>query len=705
MKKTLQLVLLFALAISAKAATIYDTEITVTNTPTTNGMTLVVNGSTRTFTNSVAAPSTQIVTNNSIGGITTNVFQQLAAYPFTGIRSFITATNKIRLSGTNTITASLTGNWGSIADTSSSGDSMQDIRVPMSAESAAVRTNKASLLITGLGTYSTNALDQNSTAASQLVGTTNAQTIGNKTVTNSTFSGGTLTNNAIKNASSISGTVSTLTNGGWKNPNFTNATSYDFTVYRTTNYNLRVETDDEDTSPLVVNGDGNNPVVQFFVGGDAVGDISKQGVYRGDGSGLSNLTAIAYSGQLTNKSFYGTNIFTSDISFPRFDITTLASGNNSAIPHSNHVYLKLSGNGAAANINGIAAGRDGQILIIKNGSGYDQVFVNDSGVDPVAANRIYTPGGGNYTNGAGYSTILICDASVSRWDIIGQLSSGAGGSGEANAGSNLGGGYHLYDSKSGVNLQFNTITNGSGVTISSNSNVLTISATGSQTPWTTNVDGAGYDLTGAGTIMLTNQLQWVDDQTSIRYTNSSNVAGHLSFWTGNEERLDIDNDNDEDGYADVTFYKSHVIIGTNSTLRVEGGIISIASAPATFSVPVKSFSQVSFDVETTDATLTTVGTLLVASQGVCVEATFVGVDTATGDMVRMKRIGQWKNGGGLVQKGTFATVGTDFVDTGASAWAVSASDDSSENIYLEVTGDTATTIKWHVTVTVSATDS
>jgi hypothetical protein len=68
---------------------------------------------------------------------------------------------------------------------------------------------------------------------------------------------------------------------------------------------------------------------------------------------------------------------------------------------------------------------------------------------------------------------LIWNAAMGRW-----TNGAVGGSGEVNVGSNLGGAFAWYAGKSGVTLQFNTLSNSdSSILISSNGNTLQISAT------------------------------------------------------------------------------------------------------------------------------------------------------------------------------------------------------------------------------------
>src|SRR6266699_2298089 len=84
MKRFLAIVAgLLWLVLPASALNIITATVTVTNVAgTTNGQTITVNGNTRTWTNSVSFPATQILTNNTIGGAATNLYNAAAAAPF-----------------------------------------------------------------------------------------------------------------------------------------------------------------------------------------------------------------------------------------------------------------------------------------------------------------------------------------------------------------------------------------------------------------------------------------------------------------------------------------------------------------------------------------------------------------------------------------------------------------------------------------------
>jgi hypothetical protein len=137
----------------------------------------------------------------------------------------------------------------------------------------------------------------------------------------------------------------------------------------------------------------------------------------------SNLTVTgnaAILGVQTNGAHLGTNNFlaNSDIAFTKLAISSFANGNNSGVVIGTNVFAECSGPTGAFAINGIAGGRDGKIIILYNGTGQDCTFANQSGVDPVAANRIICMTGADETTTGNGAAILIYSGSSSRWILI-----------------------------------------------------------------------------------------------------------------------------------------------------------------------------------------------------------------------------------------------------------------------------------------------
>lgn len=270
MRKILAIFVFAFCAFSADAASRIVATVTITNAPTTNGMTFVLNGDTRTWTNNVVTPASQILTNAAIGGIHTNLYNHITAKMFAGpVNVSTNGTNIIIFRGqvNQALVIAFTGDYASVTYDTNDVTAGRPVIIPISAEPvASERTNISSGIIAGVNVYSTNAINQTNFVASELVGLTNTQTIigvktmtganlfasasqlfsggavsnvvatniasfngtiiGTVTNTDGIITGGILTNSSITNAFAISGTVWRLTNGGWIDPSLTNGINY-----------------------------------------------------------------------------------------------------------------------------------------------------------------------------------------------------------------------------------------------------------------------------------------------------------------------------------------------------------------------------------------------------------------------------------------------------------------------------------------------
>lgn len=500
--KLLLLLLLTSCVFPPRARAQYITAtLTVTNTPA-NGDTLVYNtSSTRIFTNgTISLPGTFITLNANTNTTATNIFTQFNQYPVGSIiasQLFSGSSNVLVFRGVTALT--LGGTWGKITFTTNTVTAGNVVSVPFANMATTNRTNTASQLISDLSQYSTTGIGMTSVTATNLVGLTNAQTLGNKTVTNSAWNSGTASNNTFGGNNRFVGiqtnTASTNIGGYYTNavldsPFFTNAVNNGnaFSSVGTGTYSEQfgtgaVATNNSSTAL------GNN-AVSF---GSASSAIGKSASAMGDNSvalgalsstsiTATNSIAIGFNAQtstnnniaigsssvashtnsiaignsaattaanqmmlgsalvslvqtfgrlqaasITNSTLTGTNVVTGDVSYSRLNVTSLANGNNAAVPLGTNVYFKVSGPSAAFTINGIANGRDGKSIIIQNSTGYAMTLAHDSGVDPTAANRIYTGSGADIvlTNNPTIVT-LIYDSAVSRW-ILGGFSAASVG--------------------------------------------------------------------------------------------------------------------------------------------------------------------------------------------------------------------------------------------------------------------------------------
>ena len=167
------IVLLFS-CFAASAADRITATISVTNAPLGNTNTLVVNGSTRTFTNTVtASPATLIQQTNSIPWSATNILAQITDYRFSQFHFLSqTASTNFLIVGAvgEALTVTLAGGWGKVVYSTQTVSSPTFlVRVPMTVEQTSNRTHIASLLVQGQSDNSTNSFATNAVAMSNYV--------------------------------------------------------------------------------------------------------------------------------------------------------------------------------------------------------------------------------------------------------------------------------------------------------------------------------------------------------------------------------------------------------------------------------------------------------------------------------------------------------------------------------------------------------
>jgi hypothetical protein len=357
---------LFLFAFTACAADRVTATITITNAPS-DADTITINAAARTWKATVTAPATEVLIGASAGASATNLFRQLASYRPSGPVA-------LGFSSTNIIT--IKGRTG------------QAMAVSLSAAYGTVE-------------YATN-----NVVEKEMVRTEDDQTInGIKTFTDEVnlqggglLDGVTLTNTVgiYAGSSSIIDIGGSLLVGG-------NA----IVISNTAPYLFLRQTDasaNEQNTIIQANGSNLSIVNLSDLG------VSPTTVARFTRSGV---TAAAFS------LFTATNIITGDWSFTRANNTSLANGNNATIDFGNKVYVKIkAGPSAAFAICGIAGGADGRMLIIDNSIAQNMTIANDSGVEPTAANRIYTRTGSDVTTTGQGVVTLIYDTEDSRWVLV-----------------------------------------------------------------------------------------------------------------------------------------------------------------------------------------------------------------------------------------------------------------------------------------------
>jgi hypothetical protein len=410
MKNLLLISFLCLLAVSASAIDLVTLTVAVTNAAgTTNGQTLTVNGDTRTFTNLVQVPGSQVLTNATAGNSASNLFAQLSTYPFSGLALAHAGTNGIALQAAAgaAISATLSPGWGTVVLTTNTLTPAVPVMIPYTTMSAVQQTNVASGVVALVAAnQNTNVFYETTPAFTNLVGRTNDQAISGV----KTLSGANTYSNAAQRY--IGGVISNVT---IYSPSITN-----FTLLPGTNivsdFSKIFNDDAEEFNFLSNANDKNSKTIVRF------GDFNSDFYFD------PSLPLLAIQMTKTNYNFtnflakefttYGRTINNGDISFARFSLSSLAAGANAAVPVGTNVVCDLSGPAGSFTINGIAGGRDGKFVILVNRTGFTMTIAYDSGVDPTAANRIYTLSGSDKTQTGNSSAMLWYNSNSARWICI-----------------------------------------------------------------------------------------------------------------------------------------------------------------------------------------------------------------------------------------------------------------------------------------------
>lgn len=500
MKHLLKFIFLFAslgfIGESARGLELITAVITVTNTAgTVNGDTITVNSSTRTWTNSVALPAEQILTNATIGGAATNLYRAAVLYPFSSdLTLSLHGTNGITLGSApnGSLSVTLSAGWGSVVLTTNAFTSGVAVRVPYTLEGAAQQTNIASGVAAMVGSYSgTNIIPLDAPAMVRFANRTNAPISNNLILTNGTLSGtnswsihllgsslGFYANNIFQLQMTTNGQVvgGFAGNGsGITNLNPDLVTNLYF--IRSTNgvgrTNLLIS-----PTTLGLTNFGNLNVSSNITGyGDATiaGNLTVAGV-------ISNITAAGIA----------TFPVGSDIAFERYPLSTVANGNN-VIDIGTNVFIEVSGPTASFSINGIVSDGRGRLICIINQTTRSMTFANESGFS-AATNRLLTMTDGDITTAGNRAAWFYYSASASRWLMVG-LGAGATAITNISPGSMTGGGItNNYDGfwGNGAGLTNLSISSTNGGTVTSVA--LTMPA---------GLTVAGSPITSSGTLAVT----------------------------------------------------------------------------------------------------------------------------------------------------------------------------------------------------------
>jgi hypothetical protein len=429
MKRLLPFILLLALACSAQSASVVRAIITITNAVTTNGMTLVVNGSTRTWTNDVSStPGSLIATNNSIGGNATNLYNHLSFSVFSPAH-FLTRSNNnvvaLRGGPGETMTVAASG-WATVTYKTQTIANSQSgpLILPFSEMTSTNREQFASWDLEAF-LYATNTIATNAGPMVNFATKTVGEVHSNKTHRAFRLEGGYSTNLQAKrmwfdfNGETNGIAFSSATNiGAWITP-------------------------DAFGVPLLIqasDGDAAEPsdpahiltlkwAQAIFPGLTSTNDWFGTNFFRGKAWFFEPLfTTNGYASSQTNIGGYdsnrtytavtvsgSTNQWTGDIAEPDISISGLANTNNVIDPGSG-IYLDLSGPSANFNVTGILNGRTGRRVVLRNKTGFTIRLSHQSGTTG-DTNRIDCGTGGDVvsTNQAGYLPLRYRN---SRWELM-----------------------------------------------------------------------------------------------------------------------------------------------------------------------------------------------------------------------------------------------------------------------------------------------
>lgn len=152
--------------------------------------------------------------------------------------------------------------------------------------------------------------------------------------------------------------------------------------------------------------------------GNAVSASNNQAVI-GLGSMRVDIPGMLQAGAITNSTFRGSNLLDGILCLKPRSMTSLANGNNAGVVIGTNVYVRMSGGSANVTNAGFLAGHDGEFHFLQITGQTTLVILNNSGVDPSAANRILTGTGGDIvmTNNPAFLHVIY-DGAVNFWRVM-----------------------------------------------------------------------------------------------------------------------------------------------------------------------------------------------------------------------------------------------------------------------------------------------
>jgi trimeric autotransporter adhesin len=367
--------------------------VAVTNAAgTTNGQTISINGDVRTWTNVVFVSSAQILTNSTAAGSKTNLYQEVALNPFSGVSELDAGSTNIQLIGNSglALTVTLSAGWGTVSYSTQAVTAMLTVRVPTSGETAAQQTNINSGLMAAIRASSdTNQFYESDYQVANLAGLTNNQTFsGIKKLTNAAN----VYQGIVSNAPAISGNVGKVgSNGGLTNGVYWNPTNSNPIFTNAVNYG----------NPLSSPGTGT--AEQFGAGASATANGALAVGRNAIAAGVSS--AALGSGAEAD------------------GVASIAIGNLALAQNANDMAFGISA--TASGTNSIAIGRNsivanGQTNSVAIGFGSattsaNQIMLGGSGINTAVQNDLNA--GGTFTVGGSISNSTFTGTNVWKGDI------------------------------------------------------------------------------------------------------------------------------------------------------------------------------------------------------------------------------------------------------------------------------------------------
>lgn len=458
MKRILSLLILLCLSFSAHAQVITATVTATSGSGTVNGNTIVLNGTTRIFTNTVTVTATQILNGTNVVSTASNIYNAYLVKPVGGVNITSPTTSTVQFKGFPgaALTLTIGGGWGTVSFSTNGVTDSTYVRVPLSNAGNSERTSVES----GIVDYLNDSLGANIIATNAPFFVSFVNTNGNQQISGAkTFNG------------SINGVVGNLTNGTWTNPSFTNGQNFgnpfrspgagggseQFGLGASAGGDNAVAFGDNanaEQESAVAIGFSSHAKFEAVALGASASALDESAIAIGTGAAASNINSIAigrssiagpsgaisigvnavslhigaiaigtdaattktnqivlgsssvftefvggvvFSSPATNFTGAGTNTITGQLAFPRKNNTSMANGGNAAIDISTNVNLFLSGNSAAFSTDGIAGGSDGRFVKFTSRSGFTWTIPNESGFETNPTNRVQTGTGATVT--------------------------------------------------------------------------------------------------------------------------------------------------------------------------------------------------------------------------------------------------------------------------------------------------------------------